>query len=279
MGLFQLSSPFLGAALSVIVTSLFVITLWLWKGATKRLRDDDKTIKQRFISTGFVSVLALLMVAAADPKPKSGRQAPPLPRQYFGISGAPYLQDLLYVLLLNSALFFGVICTLISDGDHKGFMDFRKLRHLPTLRTFVVGPITEEIVYRVAPVYFLHFSGTSRWLTISFSALCFSVAHLHHLFEMVIQQRMPMGHALPAVVAQGCFTFIFGVYCAFVYISTGSVLNAIALHAYCNYLGPPNGPAGRPFIAFAYVVGIIAFAVLLAWNLPPYNRFSSIFYS
>ena len=121
----------------------------------------------------------------------------------------------------------------------------------------------------------------SRTSTYLISSIYFSLAHAHHLYEHVKQEGIPLARALPAVLAQVVMTFVFGMYSCYVYLSTGGLLNAVALHTYCNYLGPPNlSFRGEPYertVGLAYIVGLALFWLLFfAVDLPTLT--GSVFY-
>ena len=74
------------------------------------------------------------------------------------------------------------------------------------------------------------------------------------------------------------YTQIFGIYSGFVYVHTGSLWAAIALHAQCNYFGFPsfqnlwNGDIRRTeriFIIVLYVVGILVVFRYFSWFTGP----------
>uniref|UniRef100_A0A7S1N1P2 intramembrane prenyl-peptidase Rce1 n=1 Tax=Eutreptiella gymnastica TaxID=73025 RepID=A0A7S1N1P2_9EUGL len=317
----QLTSIWFGVALAVMVTGSFVITMWLFRGATQASRDEPKTIRRRFASTILVSAVSMWAVVFVQPNDTVSRLqhatevATPLRR--LGLVFAPYMLDVAYTMCLNSCLFLGPLVLLCCEGwarrqrdvgragaatrdadnvdnqaacvSQSGSLlttkgqaaenDGRQL--LKLLRTYVVGPVTEEVVYRSAACYFLYFSGMSHTGTFLTSSGLFSLAHAHHLFELMYQEGIPLQQALFPVMFQMTFTFIFGMYGCYIYMGTGSLLCAVLLHTYCNWLGPPDfsflGEPHAALVGTAYIVGLAAFwCIFFRFDLGLWS--GSIFY-
>ena len=57
--------------------------------------------------------------------------------------------------------------------------------------------------------------------------------------ETYLEERVGCRKALLIALFKLAYTEIFGIYAGFVYIGTGSLWPAIALHSYCNLLGFP----------------------------------------
>mmetsp|Transcript_13634 Transcript_13634/g.43062 ORF Transcript_13634/g.43062 Transcript_13634/m.43062 type:complete len:328 (+) Transcript_13634:45-1028(+) len=165
-----------------------------------------------------------------------------------------------------------------------------------TLRNLVIGPLTEEIVFRACVVPMLLEAGFSLPRAIFVSPLFFGVAHLHHLKRYICDERMPVVAACIQTLVQFAYTTLFGMYTAFIFTRTGHISAAVACHAYCNYMGLPDisfawppDPAQlrwlakrdrialvvlherRYWIFLAYVLGIVLFATrLFPWTSPTF---------
>ncbi|KAG2383297.1 hypothetical protein C9374_004634 [Naegleria lovaniensis] len=133
-----------------------------------------------------------------------------------------------------------------------------------SFRSIIIGPITEEVVFRSCLYYILHyFGGFSMMTSLLVSAALFGVAHCHHIIEHVLHGDMEIRTAILNVTVQLTYTFVFGLYCGYIYGKTKSIIAAIVLHAYCNLMGLPSFNMSRPVLAGAYVIGLVLFRVLL----------------
>jgi len=74
------------------------------------------------------------------------------------------------------------------------------------------------------------------------------------------------------------YTQIFGIYSGFVYINTGSVWPAVALHAHCNFFGLPSfinlanediRRSERLLILALYLTGVIIVFTCFNWFTVP----------
>ncbi|EGB12715.1 hypothetical protein AURANDRAFT_19189 [Aureococcus anophagefferens] len=109
-----------------------------------------------------------------------------------------------------------------------------------SLRNLVVGPLSEEFVFRACMVPLLLDAGLGTARAVCCSPLFFGVAHLHHLRRRVRDDRAPVLEALGQTLFQFAYTTLFGVYTAFVFARTGNLAAAFACHGFCNYMGLPD---------------------------------------
>uniref|UniRef100_H3GXG3 intramembrane prenyl-peptidase Rce1 n=1 Tax=Phytophthora ramorum TaxID=164328 RepID=H3GXG3_PHYRM len=121
---------------------------------------------------------------------------------------------------------------------------------LPSLRTYVLGPLTEEFVFRSCMVPLLVCAQFTVKQIVLGSPLMFGAAHLHHFMEYVRHGRSPKDAALTV----GHFASIF------------------LVHVFCNVMGFPDlsffNPESslHPFrlvLLGAYFFGIYGFSLLL----------------
>jgi len=148
------------------------------------------------------------------------------------------------------------------------------------LRNYVVGPITEEIVFRACVLAVYHLSGASNTRMILFTPLSFGAAHIHHAWDTYSRYgRTPEAakRAITASLFQLMYTTLFGSHCAFLFLRTGSLLPPISAHVWCNMMGIPQiGWEIERFrrkknaILFAYALGIMMFMYTLGrWTRTP----------
>ncbi|KAH9939484.1 hypothetical protein B0H21DRAFT_812760 [Amylocystis lapponica] len=145
------------------------------------------------------------------------------------------------------------------------------------LRNYVVGPITEEMVFRSCAIAIYHLAGVSLTSMIFLTPLIFGIAHLHHAWEIFNRYGRTASaarRALLASVFQLSYTTLFGAHCAFLFLRSGSLLPPLAAHAFCNIMGVPQYtmhvayfPQRRTAIKAAYLLGIVGYVyTLAAWT-------------
>ncbi|CAO2648543.1 Nn.00g078100.m01.CDS01 [Neocucurbitaria sp. VM-36] len=108
-------------------------------------------------------------------------------------------------------------------------------------RNFVVGPVSEELVWRscIIPLHVLaHFSGKQ---IVFLTPLYFGIAHLHHLYEFrITHPEVPFFVAVLRSLFQFTYTSLFGFFAAFVFIRTGNIYTCMLAHTFCNWMGLPR---------------------------------------
>ncbi|KAF2428113.1 prenyl protein peptidase [Tothia fuscella] len=149
-------------------------------------------------------------------------------------------------LLLCSILFIGPLFEAgIVEGGWRHWIRGTHVRETLSswtgYRALVVGPVTEEIVFRsvLIPLHLLAKMSPSR--IVFLSPLYFGIAHLHHLYEFrLTHPEIPLLPAVLRTVLQFTYTSLFGFFAAFVYLRTGSLYAAMAAHSFCNWNGFPR---------------------------------------
>lgn len=147
------------------------------------------------------------------------------------------------------------------------------LSTLVGVRNFVIGPLTEEFVYRSCVLAFhlsaINSSHVSSTYMIFVTPLYFGVAHLHHAYEMYLESRYPLQVIGFISLFQLLFTSVFGWYASFLFLRFGSVWPPVFVHAFCNAVGPPtfnqvgNGKVDTWIYRGLLVAGLVAFSRLL----------------
>lgn len=194
----------------------------------------------------------------------------------------------LRAVLLISALFLGPIVQAAVDRYMRGGAPVDTActpdDMLASLRTLVVAPFAEEFVFRACVIAILHDGGAAPASLVWASPLCFGLAHLHNVFHVRYAPpagyasthaadqrhppRAPWGIAVQIALVQVCYTYIFGVIAAHLYVSTGTFVAPFVAHALCNYLGLPRvheiGGGARGMLVWgAYAAGIALFASMV----------------
>ncbi|KAG9204857.1 hypothetical protein G6514_010091 [Epicoccum nigrum] len=149
-------------------------------------------------------------------------------------------------MLLVCILFAGPLFENgIVDGDWKDWVKFKGLHETLSswigYRNFVVGPVSEEIVWRslMVPLHLLaHF--TEKQI-VFLTPLYFGIAHVHHLYEFhITHPEVSMLKASLQSLFQFTYTSLFGFFATFLYLRTGSVYTCILAHTFCNWMGLPR---------------------------------------
>jgi prenyl protein peptidase len=82
---------------------------------------------------------------------------------------------------------------------------------------------------------------TSNTTIIFLTPIIFGLAHVHHFYEFrLTHPHTPLVAALLRTLLQFTYTTLFGGYATFLFLRTGSLLSAILVHAFCNWMGFPR---------------------------------------
>ncbi|KIL61144.1 hypothetical protein M378DRAFT_167325 [Amanita muscaria Koide BX008] len=141
------------------------------------------------------------------------------------------------------------------------------------IRNYITAPITEELVFRACVLAVYHLAGLERNKMIWLTPLSFGLAHVHHAWEtfnIYGRNRTAAKRAILVTCVQLTYTTLFGAYCTYLFLRTGSLFPPISAHAFCNVMGIPeigeemgNFPKRKYLIVVAYIAGIYAFATKL----------------
>ena len=120
-------------------------------------------------------------------------------------------------------------------------------------RSLVVGPISEEIVFRSLAISLFLLAQAEATDIVLFVPVIFGLAHLHHINEWIITHQKPEQSYISALltpsillpgllrgILQFSFTTPFGAFCCFVFLRTGNLYACILAHSFCNWLGLPR---------------------------------------
>ncbi|KAK8811877.1 hypothetical protein WA556_004038, partial [Blastocystis sp. ATCC 50177/Nand II] len=107
------------------------------------------------------------------------------------------------------------------------------------LRNLLLAPLLEEILYRGSIMTFLLHSGYSLLQSILISSVAFGSCHFHHIFD-AIHSGMPVQVAFFQCLFMFTYTTLFGILVSYVYVRTGSILAATAVHSISNFFSMPS---------------------------------------
>ncbi|WVO17667.1 hypothetical protein L204_105364 [Cryptococcus depauperatus] len=172
----------------------------------------------------------------------------------------------LYAMYLNNDIPF---ISWKRSGD-TWFGMLRREWGLVEFRNYIVGPVTEELVFRSTILAAYLLDGFSLKSLVFGTPLWFGIAHAHHGFETYKRNGRTREAAIRAVVAsifQLTYTTLFGWFASFLYLKTGSVMPPLTAHIYCNVMGiylPTSAIRSNPHRVFliwgAYLTGIVGFS-------------------
>ena len=140
------------------------------------------------------------------------------------------------------------------------FLELNNTNNETLYRNFVIGPITEELVFRSVIVSYsiltnldahhsTSLSSNVAYDVIWYCPIYFGLAHLHHLYESV-RQGKPLTQSIIIILFQLTYTSIFGVIAGLLLVRTGNVLSCIASHVICNIIQLPDLSFMKPSTAF-----------------------------
>ena len=137
-------------------------------------------------------------------------------------------------------------------------------------RNYIISPFSEEFVFRSCVITLL-FPQLAFGKTIILTPLFFGLAHLHHIIEGYFNKEYPFNLLVQQHLFQFCYTYIFGVYSAYLFLRTGNFFASFVSHAFCNMMGFPNvAEVANDFSGFTriciiafYFIGLFTFVFLL----------------
>ncbi|EGY14802.1 CAAX prenyl protease 2 like protein [Verticillium longisporum] len=237
--------PTTAFALLLAYTLAYVLPLYAssdTRPSPELLRDDPRVIRARIrsvlCSTALCSFCTCIILhrnyaLAIDPLHAMG---------YWPLGVTEAASSVLLTAILFSAPLFE---TLVLDGAWKDLVSTRAIMDIwqswTTWRNIVIGPATEELLFRSASIPLFLAAHLSIYKTIFLSPIIFGMAHIHHFYEFrITHPRVPLPVAIARTVLQFSYTTLFGAYATFLFLRTGSLLAATLVHAFCNAMGLPR---------------------------------------
>ncbi len=146
---------------------------------------------------------------------------------------------------------------LLGADDHGTTELFRSMMGQPLclVSLAIVGPLTEEVVFREGLVRHMMLSGLNRWAAVALAAAVFALVHGN--------------------LAQGLPAFVLGLAFGAFYVATGDLRLPVAAHVLVNSIGlisyslndPADTPSDTEGLLFAAIgCGAAAACLLVAWH-------------
>ncbi|KAF2793519.1 CaaX prenyl protein-like proteinase Rce1 [Melanomma pulvis-pyrius CBS 109.77] len=239
-------SPSTAALLSVLFTFIYVVPFYLsptTRPSPQLTRDAPSCIRARVRAVTFSSTLSLALAVYVLHQYGS---VPP--REILTLLGfwPISLLDTARTMLLVAILFAGPLFEYgLAEGGWQGWVRGRGVYEVLSswmgYRNYIVGPVSEELIWRalIIPLHMLaHFSGKQ---IIFLTPLYFGIAHVHHLYEFrLTHPHTPLLMVVLRTLFQFTYTSLFGFFAAFVFLRTGNILSIILAHTFCNWLSLPR---------------------------------------
>ncbi|KAF2688645.1 Abi-domain-containing protein [Lentithecium fluviatile CBS 122367] len=239
-------SPSTAALLSILFTVIYVVPFYLspaTRPSPQLTRDAPSSIRARIRAVTFSCIVSVVL--AAYVLHQSGHVSSLDILGLFGFWPISLLDSartmLLVVILFAGPLFeYGIVDGGLKDWI-RGKDVYQVLSSWVGYRNYVMGPISEELIWRslIIPLHVLaNFSGKQ---IIFLTPLYFGIAHVHHLYEFrITHPHIPLVQAVARSLFQFTYTSLFGFFAAFVFLRTGNVFSAILAHSFCNWMGLPR---------------------------------------
>ncbi|KAF2711198.1 Abi-domain-containing protein [Pleomassaria siparia CBS 279.74] len=239
-------APTTAALFSVLFTFIYVVPFYLssaTRPSPQLTRDAPSCIRARVRAVTLSSILSLVLTTYVL------HQHGGLPLQdiasllgFWPISLVDTAKSMsLVAILFAGPLFeYGIVENGWTDWI-RGRGIYQVLTSWMGYRNFVVGPVSEELIWRalIIPLHVL--AKFSAKQIVFLTPLYFGIAHVHHLYEFQLTHaRTPLLMAVLRTVFQFTYTSLFGFFAAFVYLRTGNLLTIILAHAFCNWMGLPR---------------------------------------
>ncbi|CAN1820796.1 CAAX prenyl protease 2 [Linum perenne] len=205
---------------------------------------------RRFVCAAISSMVSIAACALILPVRSSEITSPSLLGIY-GIRLDHIWQAVVYPLSLTSLMYAGSLVLKLmlvveswrehtEQGGHIGdfakdqLQDFRAwmsstITNVLAWRSYVVAPITEELVFRACMIPLLLCGGFKPYIVICLCPILFSLAHLNHWMELYCQHNYSFAKASLVV---------------------GHLIAPLLAHIFCNYMGLPVFFARKKGIQF-----------------------------
>ncbi|KAJ2859641.1 CAAX prenyl protease, partial [Coemansia asiatica] len=215
-------------AISVVFGVLYVASIYLVSAifslpdASVHDRNHPHVVKQRTWGAAIATIISLVLSSL-------------LLRQWgqpqniaasLGLAPSRIMPSVVVATVLTATIYLGPLVLDYLDGG----VEWASLRRVPetlwsqplAMRNFVVGPVTEELVFRSSVVALWTASGISTNRTIFLSPLIFGLAHIHHAVSQYRDGR-PLKVVLLGTVFQFVYTTLFGWFAVALLIRTKSI--------------------------------------------------------
>lgn len=261
-----ISSTWLTVTVATVLPCSYVSLVQLFdRNGTDR--NDERSIRKRFIGSTVSSFISLIYAyhvlkeITENPLYEMGIRYDNLP---IAIAKPFILMNVLYLGQYAMMYYDRALSRLWDIGEWS-----RSLRNLGWIRDVIVGPVTEEIVFRCCSAVMLS-QVLSLPATVFLSPLSFAVSHFHHVGDD-LRKGFSLQDAMMRRSFQFGYTYIFGVFSTYLLLKTRHFAVPIIAHSICNSFGLPrildieNYPkrSQKTILWVSYIAGLCGFVYLL----------------
>ncbi|EYB92378.1 hypothetical protein Y032_0195g1510 [Ancylostoma ceylanicum] len=231
-------------------------------------RNDPRSIRKRFIAATVNNVLSVAITYVV-----LSQRGDPFPLRSMGFRAEGIAAATILPAVLVTVLYTGQWMMMFLDGhlwSNFSLSEWRASFNRPTwIRDAIMAPITEEIAFRCCCASLL--SGClSPLMTIIVCPLPFASSHFHHIGDDR-RRGFSLSQAIARRTFQFAYTYAFGAYATYLFLTTGHALAPIVTHAMCNSLGLPMFTEigafahkyQRVLLWTAYIAGMCGFTLLV----------------
>ncbi|KAJ2214144.1 CAAX prenyl protease [Coemansia sp. RSA 487] len=271
--------------LSVFHVSMFVGLIYVFMvlnrvpGVSIHNRNHPQIITRRILGVSTSSAISLIITAATlhswqqQGTTGQGQEGWLSVGRQMGLAPQKALGSLVVGLVLTAILYTGPLVLDYLDGSFTWSAVSRFLGDLQTLRTkqrdYVVGPLTEELVFRASIVPLWLASGVAPNTCILASPVLFGLAHLHQGYRLLSDGAYSVAQVAASTTLQLAYTTLFGWFAVAVFIRSQSVVGPVAAHVFCNIQGLPElgriqerQGFSKYAVWMAFVLGLLGFVLL-----------------
>ncbi|ORX80216.1 Abi-domain-containing protein, partial [Anaeromyces robustus] len=244
----QYISKFEAVLICLLLACFFVVSLYFFdrKKQLQLSRDHPEVIKKRFISILIVCTTSpILLLFYYYIRHVFDNNSFNFFLQSLGITYKNLIIGVIIGIMLVLEIFFGPLVVMFMQKEL--FFQNDNLKYfelsLIEIRNIIVGPITEEFIFRSCMVSACYLANFSNTFMIFILPLFFGIAHVHHAYEFYMlnkNQENALVQSLLGTTLQFSYTTVFGWFSTYLLLRTGNVLSPIFAHALCNIFGFPD---------------------------------------
>ncbi|ULT92314.1 hypothetical protein L5515_009631 [Caenorhabditis briggsae] len=230
-------------------------------------RNDPKSIRKRWKGALVSNIISIVATAYFL------QDYTPSPFREMGFRWDEMAKAISFPFILMNGFYLGQFVMMYIDRTLWHYFDYYEwkmcFRSWAWRRDIIVGPITEELVFRACSTTLMYHVYGYKF-TLFWNPVPFAASHFHHIWD---DQRKgySLAHSILQRGFQFVYTYIFGCFATYLQLQTKHAMVPIIAHTICNAQGLPmwleiaNYPKRRDRIALytAYIAGFAGFGYLL----------------
>ncbi|KAG4087374.1 Abi-domain-containing protein [Neocallimastix lanati (nom. inval.)] len=274
----QYLSKYEALIICFLLSGFFVGSLYFFnrKRQLELTRDHPEVIKKRFISILIVCIVSpFALIIYYYIRNVFDNNSFVFFLYSMGITYKNIITGTVIGLLLVLEIYFGPLVVMYCQKElifqNENYKNIKL--GLIEVRNVIVGPISEEFIFRSCMISICYLANFSNIFMIFVLPLFFGVAHVHHIYEYYSEHKEEEGVLIQAILGtsfQFLYTTIFGWFSTYLTLRTGNLLSSICAHSLCNIFNFPDvnsvfTATGKSKVIYmiCYVVGLIVFIVTM----------------